>query len=284
MNEQMSPEELRRWYELEKRLAKRVRDSTKETRAQVVKETYAELFREVPNHPQVTLGGTEQAMHRIQIGFYRQVLGRGLRVLEVGCGIGVLAKALAPQCEHYVALDATEDVLKLAGSGHSNLEFVLGDAVEPDFPPESFDAVISGQVIEHLHPDDIPDHLDAVWRLLRPGGRYLFDTPCGLTGPHDVSRHFDEVATGFHLKEWRYREMVPLLLEHGFTRVRSPMLVPRLMSRAGPLLSLLLWPAPVKIWCEAALERVGNRKARRILAKAIGVDNLWIVATKAERR
>ena len=42
--------------------------------------------------------------------------------------------------------------------------------------------MFSGQVIEHLHPEDVPIHLKCVFERLKPGGRYIFDTPTGLTG------------------------------------------------------------------------------------------------------
>ena len=53
--------------------------------------------------------------------------------------------------------------------------------------PESYDAVISNQVIEHLHRDDLAIHFRAAWRVLRPGGRYVFATPHCTQG-HPTSR------------------------------------------------------------------------------------------------
>jgi hypothetical protein len=58
-----------------------------------------------------------------------------------------------------------------------------------------------------------------VHRSLAPGGRYLCITPNRLYGPRDVSAHFDEVATGLHLKEYSADELRALLREAGFARV-----------------------------------------------------------------
>jgi hypothetical protein len=54
---------------------------------------------------------------------------------------------------------------------------------------------------------------------LKPGGKYLCLTPNRLSGPHDVSRGFDAVATGFHLKEYTFSELASLLEESGFERI-----------------------------------------------------------------
>jgi hypothetical protein len=73
--------------------------------------------------------------------------------------------------------------------------------------------------MEHLHPDDAVEQLGNICASLRDGGKYLCITPSRLLGPHDVSKHFDKVATGFHLKEYLYRGLVPLFKCAGFRKV-----------------------------------------------------------------
>jgi hypothetical protein len=53
-----------------------------------------------------------------------------------------------------------------------------------------------------------------------PGGVYLCITPNRLNGPHDVSRDFDDVATGFHLREYSTGELRRLFLRCGFERLQ----------------------------------------------------------------
>ena len=87
-------------------------------------------------------------------------------------------------------------------------------------PDKSVDLAYSSHLLEHLHPDDAPDHLREVARVLKPGGRYLCVTPHAIYGPHDVSRYFDKSPTGFHLKEYSVREIRPLFRKSGFCRLR----------------------------------------------------------------
>jgi predicted SAM-dependent methyltransferase len=51
--------------------------------------------------------------------------------------------------------------------------------------------------MEHLHPDDAFEQLKQIYTALTPGGLYICTTPNRLTGPHDVSKYFDETAAGF---------------------------------------------------------------------------------------
>jgi hypothetical protein len=75
--------------------------------------------------------------------------------------------------------------------------------------------------MEHLHPDDASEQLQNVWKALTPGGIYICVTPNRLNGPHDISKHFDAVATGFHLKEYTTSELSDLFKTVGFSRVRA---------------------------------------------------------------
>ena len=42
-----------------------------------------------------------------------------------------------------------------------------------------------------------------------------------FTGPHDISKYFDDVATGFHLKEYTNKELYSLCKSVGFRKIQS---------------------------------------------------------------
>jgi hypothetical protein len=56
--------------------------------------------------------------------------------------------------------------------------------------------------------------------VLKPGGTYFCITPNRLSGPHDVSRDFDDEATGLHLREYTATELGRILRDAGFSRTR----------------------------------------------------------------
>ena len=78
----------------------------------------------------------------------------------------------------------------------------------------------SDQLLEHLHPEDAFDQLQNIYKALCPGCIYICITPNRLNGPHDISKYFDNVATGFHLKEYTFTELYGLLREVGFSSIK----------------------------------------------------------------
>ena len=281
MNEKVSPEEkaarLRRHYELEKSLARRILESRKAERSGVYLQAYNTLFREIHWHPSLRL--SEEERDRLvgeKLRLFGPMVGSGHDVLEIGCGRGDLIGRLAGRNRRCVGVDVSEVALASRRASAENLELRVMEACHLDFPAASFHVVLSSQVVEHLHPEDLPEHLNEVLRVLRPGGRYVFDTPNRLVGPHDVSKYFDPVATGFHLKEWSYHDILPLLERTGFRGIRTQYFPQSLYGRGGLFHRLGFQPAAGKALLERLVERGRTREARERIARwaRIGSVNL----------
>lgn len=98
---------------------------------------------------------------------------QGLRVLEIGCGIGTDGAQFARAGADYTGVDLTEAAVGLARkrfevSGLKG-EFRVADAERLDFPDESFDVVYSHGVIHHT--PDIEAAVGEIRRVLKTGGR-----------------------------------------------------------------------------------------------------------------
>jgi hypothetical protein len=74
--------------------------------------------------------------------------------------------------------------------------------------------------MEHLHPEDAEEQLRGIFASLAPGGAYVCVTPNRCYGPSDISRGFEPVAAGLHLREYGARDLRALLEGAGFARVR----------------------------------------------------------------
>ena len=192
----------------------------------------------------------------------------GNAVLEVGCGAGYLAIELAKRGRTVTGIDVSDRILKVARAHTVNgIEFLRVDGVELPFPTDSFHLVYSIEVFEHLHPDDALKHLREARRILRPGGKLWALTP-NRTFKISAGARFGIDAThgeDIHLKEWTYEELVYLLKEGGFRRIRSPW-------RDQRRHSIPMMPAGVCI----GLERL--TRANRSLAERFGVHECSLVA------
>jgi SAM-dependent methyltransferase len=235
-NEPRSPALLRQHYEVEKELADRLRHATREQRRSLYGLVYDELYQRVPQHPQLTRKASPERSRAgliPQLRLLRPYLRPETVLLEIGPGDCALSIALAGQVRQVYGLDVSEKITRQV-SLPSNFKLILSDGTSVPLPPDSVDVAYSNQLMEHLHPDDALEQLQGIWRALRPGGVYMCITPNGLSGPHDISAHFDSVATGFHLKEYTVAELSLLFRTVGFRKVQT------LLGRRGVCV-----PAPV---------------------------------------
>jgi 2-polyprenyl-3-methyl-5-hydroxy-6-metoxy-1,4-benzoquinol methylase len=103
------------------------------------------------------------------------LLDRPGRVLDVGCSTGYLAERLQQRGATVVGLEMDERSAQLARRFCA--EVLTGDVetMELPFEPASFDAIVCGDLIEHLR--DPQAMLARLRPLLRPGGRLVLSTP-----------------------------------------------------------------------------------------------------------
>lgn len=206
-------------------------------------------------------------------------------VLEIGCGTGYLAFAVARMGPRLVVATDVSTVAVEAGRAHARAtqgsvpEFRVASAASLPFEDGHFAFVYSVEVLEHLHERDVPNHLAEVLRVLRPGGSFWVLTPSrnSETSVHERwqlsdSDAQDEEIQDIHLKEWTYGELIPLLKASGFENLRSPW--QHKFAHSAPFL-----PARAKAALETLLPMVPKR-ARRMFARASGVSNCSLIATK----
>ena len=141
-------------------------------------------------------GADSYAAHRqIHPGVLQELyqmgqLDSGCRLLEVGCGTGNYAKALASQvgCVSF-GLDPASVMLAHARAQPEGVAWVLGQAERLNFTNDTFDLIFSVDVIHHL--SDKAAFYREVCRSLRPGGRV-----CTVTDSEEIIRR-REILAGY---------------------------------------------------------------------------------------
>lgn len=212
----------RHHYEVEKEIAQRLRSATTQERRSLYTAAYDELFARVPEHPQLadTQRGSRHGDANDQWLFLRRFVGPDTRLLEIGAGDCALAIRAAASVRSVIAFDVSPTILS-CGDAPDNVQRLVTDGIDIPLPDGSVSVAYSSQLMEHLHPEDSREQLTQILRALEPGGVYVCVTPNRLTGPHDVSRYFDDEARGLHLKEYTITELEALFRSVGFRSVRA---------------------------------------------------------------
>lgn len=275
-------------WNLERELTSRILASAPEDRWRVTEDAYTALYENLAWHRQ--LPRDPQSARNFSDWF--AIIGDGpFDVYEIGSGEGELIQGLADRGHRCRGTEITSE----RGGRHDpdgKVTWGSTDGVHLDRfeAAGAYDLVLSNQVIEHLHPDDLDAHLRSARALLRPGGRYVLSVPHRLTGPHDVSEAFGCLtAEAMHLREYSWAEMSRAMGIAGFASVTAASTV-----RLEPLVAKVGLRGPkvrrglgtgylhaMKV-LEALLFRVPERGrqqrlSRTLKSRKIFADNIFLV-------
>jgi ubiquinone/menaquinone biosynthesis C-methylase UbiE len=161
-----------------------------ETRTKQIKEFFDEdsvryLDQRYPSEPQ----NADQFSYYIRRQYVLEMLeriGTGGRLLDIGCGPGVLTPELVRRGWTVSAMDLSTGMLSAARRSTSNLpagsvRFAAAQATHLPFRSGTFDAVICIGVVSYVN--DVPALLADVRRVLRPGGQAIIQISNALGLP-----------------------------------------------------------------------------------------------------
>jgi len=122
------------------------------------------------------------------------------KILDIGCGMGVLAKE-AENLGEYYGIDISQKAVEFCKKrGVQNVK--QGEATDIPYEDNQFDIVLTLDAIEHVEDDTRV--LDEIRRVARPGGMVIVTAPAFqfLWGPTDViNQHFRR----YRLKDLRLK-------------------------------------------------------------------------------
>eukprot|EP00605_Chrysophyceae_sp_TOSAG23-4_P001377 GSChrysophyteH1.ASY1.ANO1.1497.1 assembled CDS len=133
--------------------------------------------------------GSQQGLHEmnpLRASYFQEKLVKegvpaGAKVIEIGCGGGILSEAMAGMGYEVHGFDQSEGSIDVArshaqekGIPESRLRYSIGDAYELPLDDMCADVIVMSDVLEHL--DDLPRAVREVGRVLKSKGVFVFDT------------------------------------------------------------------------------------------------------------
>lgn len=124
---------------------------------------------------------------------------RDPRILEIGCGTGILSEYLLKQKPglNITGIDISPKAIKVAKkklSKYKNASFKVGDALHIPYPKNYFNLVMGNSVLHHVQLSNV---CKEVHRVLKPGGQIWFCEPNSLNPQIAVEKNIPIVKSVF---------------------------------------------------------------------------------------
>lgn len=177
---------------------------------------------------------------------------RGTQLLDVGCGSGYFARAMAERGASVTAFDLSPRMIEHAKRGGGDIAYEVLDAtmVGEHYAAASFDVVTACMALQDM--PDVPAVLRGIARVMKPNGRCVasIEHPCTSTPYREwqrdrerrkqwlcIDRYFEHAAMDYTWKRWSYEFTTAALhvpLETWFGWIREAGLVVRDLREPRP--------------------------------------------------
>ena len=166
-----------------------------------------------------------------RFGYFSQVLIKQLRIetegkkiLDVGCGGGILAEEFARLGCQVIGIDPSASSLATARAHAQQaglyIDYRVGSGEDLPFANESFEIVYCSDVLEHVN--DLEKVISEIARVLKPNGVFLYDT---------INRTFPSNLVMIKLlQEWKSTSFMPPNLHDWHTFIKPRELLALLKS------------------------------------------------------
>lgn len=105
-------------------------------------------------------------------------ISKAHKIIEIGCGGGILSEYIAKQEFHVTGVDISESAIETAKThallNNVEVEYQIGNTYQLNFPDNIFDVVMSSDFLEHV--EDLDKAISEMSRILKPEGLFIFDT------------------------------------------------------------------------------------------------------------
>lgn len=177
----------------------------------------------------------------------------GEKVLEIGCGNGMMLNALLAKNKQVTGLEASVNMIEIAKKLHPHLQILHGKAENADqIVSEKFDTILMVDVLEHIE-DDVT-MVKKINKLLKLNGEAVIFVPAyqWLYGQRDKNIG--------HFRRYSKNDLLSLFEKYGFELV---------YLRYWNMLGVLPYFLAEKIFCKSLNTQFRSGRSAGVLKKSI---------------
>jgi len=158
--------------------------------------------------------GKKRAQRRAELLVKYGKINSECKILEIGCGTGLFTGKIEALtgAKDITAIDISPELLEMAREKYKTPKFILGDAMQLEYPDNTFDVVFGSSVLHHL---DMEKTCKELLRVLKPGGRIAFAEPNMINPQIAIQKNIpfikkwlgdspDETA----INRWKFKKML----------------------------------------------------------------------------
>ncbi len=143
------------------------------------------------------------------------------RVLDLACGPGIVAQAIAPHCGAVAGIDATPEMIRLANerfkkAGLANGRFAVSSAERLPFERGYFHQIVTRLSLHHF--TDVPAALEETRAVLIPGGRLVVADVVSSEDADESALHnsLEKLRDPTHVRMYSAGNLIDILQFAGF--------------------------------------------------------------------
>jgi SAM-dependent methyltransferase len=139
---------------------------------------YADTYSEKINHALSAWGQEQEFYTRCKVPLLREAFNaarteRPLRVLDVGCGIGLIHPYLAPSVDELHGTDVSQQSILLARRSNPSVHYLAHEGDTLPYDDDTFDCAYAICVLHHVPPEQWQGFISEMARVVRPDGIVL---------------------------------------------------------------------------------------------------------------
>lgn len=146
---------------------------------------------------------------------FLELLPKNGKVLDVGCGAGVDSNYADSKNFRVVGVDMSEQMLEIARSNNSSVDFRLEDVRNVEFGENEFDGIVASCSLIHIPKEEAPRTLKRLSSFLKPNGKIYISLQSGESKEIFIDEPFKPDEKLF-LNIFSFDEIKKLLIDEGF--------------------------------------------------------------------